>query len=80
MKHQSTPRWNKPSSDEYQAACKKMCIADVKLCAVSWKEDDDTIDSNVLWIACTKCDLWMHRSCIKTFTIENNEFYCENCK
>ena len=27
-----------------------------------------------------QCDLWMHRSCVKKFIIENNEFYYENCK
>ena len=76
-KRQLAPRWSKPSSNEYQAARKKICTADVKLCAVCWKEDDTNNSNEVLWIACTKCDLWMHKSCIKMPTIENNEFYCE---
>ena len=81
-KRQTASRFDKPSTHECRIAQKKMCTTDVKVCAVCWREDDnDTNNSNdVAWIACTKCELWIHRSCIATQNIEQNEFYCENCK
>ena len=73
------PGIKKPSIEEEQTAAKKLRYMEVKLCSVCWKEDDNSKSSDVLWVACKECELWVHIGCIKQRVVSPNEYLCNQC-
>ena len=69
----------KPSDEEKQTTSKKLQSIDITLCAICWKEEDDNDSDEVLWIACSKCQLWMHKLCVKSDMVKCNEYFCTQC-
>lgn len=78
-KNKTSIRIQKPSNEEQLSTSKKLQSTDVTLCGMCWKEEDNSDSSEVLWIACSKCELWMHKSCITSNMIKGNEYYCTHC-
>jgi len=78
-KAKTNARIKKPSCEEEQTTSKKLQSVDATLCAVCWKEEDESDSSEVLWIACSKCQLWMHKSCVTSDMTTGNEYFCTHC-
>ena len=76
---QKTTRMKKPSAEEQQTSSKLLQSMESNLCAICWKEDDDSDNDDVQWVSCSKCELWMHKSCVKSDMVNSNDYFCQNC-
>ena len=45
------------------------------LCGICLEEDDRTNSYAVNWVACSRCGLWVHCTCVENFT-ESDDFIC----
>jgi len=72
-------QWSKPSLQEQQETLEQLDSIDVKVCAVCWKQDDDGCESEVGWVECSKCKIWIHKACTGNEVDEVESFYCSQC-
>jgi len=81
QKNTTSARWRKPTLDETLNTLTQLNSTEVKVCGICWKEDDIEIEegSEVYWISCSKCDIWIHNSCTQTELWQDNNYICKNC-
>ncbi len=48
---------------------------EANVCGICFKEDDNTNNSDVLWVVCENCGLWVHKSC----DLENSDVLDYKC-
>ena len=73
-------KMKKPSHEEQKSASQSLQAMDVTVCAICWKEEDENnTEEDILWISCSKCELWMHTSCLKSDVIDPDGYLCESC-
>lgn len=79
QKQKTTIRWSKPTLTEASDALKQIDSTEVIVCGICWKEEDKETHSQVQWIACSTCDVWVYNSCTTENNWENNEYICRYC-
>ena len=63
QKQTTSARWRKSTLSETTKTTTQLNSTEVTVCGVCWKEDDNEEGSEVYWIACSKCDIWIHSLC-----------------
>ena len=59
----TSKRWAKPSKDEADEVKSKLMNSEI-ICGKCWKEEDTSNDdTEIPWIQCDICELWIHVSC-----------------
>lgn len=79
QKKTTSARWRKPTPSETSKSLTQLNSTEVKVCGICWKEDDNEEGSEVDWIACSKCNIWIHNSCSITDSWQDNEYICNHC-
>lgn len=73
----------KPSASEIDTCKSKMMDIEIKVCAICFGEEDGKgSDETVLWIACTRCETWVHLACVAARPSTSScsgDYTCDNC-
>jgi len=69
----------KPTAEDKEGIFQILEGHTANLCGICLEEDDRTNSNAVNWIACSRCGLWCHCSCIKNHT-ECSDFICIACQ
>ena len=56
----TSKRGAKPSKDKVKS---KLMNSEIKMCGMCWKENTSINDTEIPWIQCDICELWIHDSC-----------------
>jgi len=78
-KKQKSVRWSKPTLSEASDALTELNSTEVKVCGICWKEEDDEVNSEVNWVACSQCEVWVHISCTSVSLWQDNDYICRCC-
>ena len=79
-----TSRWSKPTPDEELDICSNLMSQDITVCGVCYEEDEQVSDDDGdakynYWTCCSKCNIWIHRGCMKK-DLEGQCTACHACK
>jgi len=69
----------KPTAEDKEGIFQILEGHTANLCGICLEEDDRTNSNAVNWIACSRCGLWCHCSCITNHT-ECSDFICIACQ
>ena len=76
----SRSRIAKPSNNQLQNTKMQMTNTDIQVCGICWKQDDKGKDTEIKWLQCDLCSLWIHATCTKGFRSNTDGKYtCSNC-
>lgn len=68
----------KPSTAQTIQAKEILEGVDVRLCSVCLREDDEEHTEEVEWLQCTRCNVWVHTSCIAS-SLTRHPSLCNIC-
>ena len=72
----------KPTLGKFRASAQNLDKVDVLLCGYCHKEDDESISEEVMWVSCSKCNIWMHLLCIQRQgqQLKDDDYICTLCQ
>ena len=74
---------SKPSQKELQQQELNLSKHETRFCGVCFHEDDKENNHPVNWIECTRCGLWIHWTCTKSYAEErqnlHDDYTCHFC-
>ena len=72
----------KPTPGEFRASAQNVDKVDVLLSGYCHKEDDESISEEVMWVSCSKCNIWMHLLCIQRQgqQLKDDDYICTLCQ
>lgn len=86
-KRTANKRWAKPTMDEKGKAQSELNDVAIKVCGKCFKEDDNLRgETEVPWIQCDNCGLWLHMACDQTYAgaslnaIQFDRYLCTTCQ
>ena len=80
-KRSTKKRWAKPDRNEEENTKSKMRRIVASVCGICWKEEDreqSNGTSEIKWLGCEICGLWVHKSCTKQNS-DNDQYICSPC-
>ena len=77
-KRKTKDRVSKPNDEQLNQCLDDLKKAEIKVCGLCLKENDNQNSQSQQWIQCDKCDMWYHHSCAQ-INMEDSDFYCTHC-
>ena len=78
-KRKIVSRWAKPTEAEVEECRENLMDIEVKVCGICYKEDDSSTCSQVHWMQCGSCFLWVHEHCISRVQSNDSGYKCGYC-
>ena len=72
---------SKPTPEEFKTSENTLNTTNVLVCGYCFKEDDSSSSEDILWLACSKCGIWIHALCAGKMPIsEEDDYTCRLCQ
>ena len=68
----------KPTLEDKECVIELLGEQEISICGVCFKEDDETNAPVVDWVACSKCQIWVHKACAKV-KLSSTAYFCPAC-
>ena len=69
----------KPCHDDILVSQETLCRTEAEVCGICFKQDDRENTSDVNWVSCSNCLMWVHTACANVPSDISTEYICKYC-
>ena len=69
---------SKPNTNDASKALTVLQKTDITVCAICYREDDPSNETDITWVECSECGIWVHTFCLSATGIQE-DYICDSC-
>ena len=69
---------SKPNTNNAFKALPVLQKTDITVCAICYREDDPSNETDITWVECSECGIWVHTFCLSATEIQE-DYICDSC-